>query len=85
MNECFLFVKRISDIDFRFVINKKAKSMVKFKVKLLNNSTIDVFAYDEVADYIYRKNLEMFFLRGKLRTNTQVEIIEIYRFNRKYR
>lgn len=80
MNECFLFVKRISDIDFRFVINQKEKSMVKFKAKLLNNSEIEVFAYDELADYIYRKDLEMFFLRGKVRENIKIEIKEIYEF-----
>ena len=39
-----------------------------------------MFAYDNIADYIYLKNLEIFFLRGKLRENMQVEIIEIYDF-----
>ncbi|OKZ60801.1 MAG: hypothetical protein BHV96_01105 [Clostridium sp. CAG:354_28_25] len=70
MNECFLLIKRISDINFKFVINCKEKSKVVFKAKLLNNSEIEVFAYD----------LEIFFLRGKLRENMQVEIIEIYDF-----
>lgn len=31
MNECFLFVERVSNIDFRFIINRKEKSMVKIK------------------------------------------------------
>ena len=56
------------------------ESKVVFKAKLLNNSEIEVFAYDNIADYIYQKNLEIFFLRGKLRENMQVEIIEIYDF-----
>ncbi len=80
MNECFLLIKRISDINFKFVINCKEKSKVVFKAKLLNNSEIEMFAYDNIADYIYQKNLEIFFLRGKLRENMQVEIIEIYNF-----
>ena len=39
-----------------------------------------MFAYDNIADYIYQKDLEEFFLRGRLRENMQVEIIEIYNF-----
>lgn len=78
MNECFLLIKRISDINFKFVINCKEKSKVLFKAKLLNNSKIEVFAYDNIADYIYQKDLEVFFVRGKLRENMRVRIIEIY-------
>ena len=78
MNECFLIIKRVNDIDFRFIINQKQKSIVRFKAKLLNDSRIEVFAYDELADYIYKKDLETFVIRGKLRANMSVEIIEIY-------
>ena len=39
-----------------------------------------MFAYDNIADYIYQKDLEVFFLRGKLQENMKVEIIEIYDF-----
>lgn len=76
----FFICKRTSDINFKFVINCKEKSKVLFKSKLLNNSEIEMFAYDNIADYIYQKNLKIFFLRGKLRENMRVEIIEIYNF-----
>ena len=59
-------------------MQRKIKSFIK--TKLLNDSEIEVFIYDNIADYIYQKNLEIFFLRGKLRENMQVEIIEIYNF-----
>lgn len=39
-----------------------------------------MFAYNNMADYIYQKDLEVFFVRGKLRENMQVEIIEIYNY-----
>ncbi|MEF2835325.1 MAG: hypothetical protein ACLRYC_07440 [Clostridia bacterium] len=39
-----------------------------------------MFIYDNIADYIYQKDLEVFFLRGKLQENMKVEIIEIYNF-----
>ena len=76
----FLLVNRIDDINFKFIINRKEKSIVKFKAKLLNNSEIEVFAFDELADYIYRKDLERFFFRGKIRSGMQVEVTEIYDF-----
>ena len=76
----FLLVNRIDDINFKFIINRKEKSIVKFKAKLLNNSKIEVFAFDELADYIYRKDLERFFFRGKIRSGMQVEVTEIYDF-----
>lgn len=78
MNECFLLVKRISNINFRFVIKKEQKSMVKFKAKLLNDSDIELFAYDNLADYIYQKEPDIFFLRGKIRDEMKIEIKEIY-------
>lgn len=59
-------------------MQRKIKSFIK--TKLLNDSEIEVFIYDNIADYIYQKNLEVFFLRGKLQENMQVEIIEIYNF-----
>lgn len=79
MNECFLLVKRISAIDFRFIINKEQKSIVRFKAKLLNDSEIELFAYDNLADYIFQKELDIFYLRGKIRDGMKIEIKEIYR------
>ena len=59
-------------------MQRKIKSFIK--TKLLNDSEIEVFIYDNIADYIYQKDLEVFFLRGKLQENMKVEIIEIYDF-----
>ena len=59
-------------------MQRKIKSFIK--TKLLNDSEIEVCIYDNIADYIYQKDLEVFFLRGNLQENMQVEIIEIYNF-----
>ena len=59
-------------------MQRKIKSFIK--TKLLNDSEIEVFIYDNIADYIYQKDLEVFFLRGKLQENMKVELIEIYNF-----
>ena len=78
MNECFLLAKRITDLNFKFIINRKEKSIVKFRAQLLNHSEIELFAYDELADYIYQKDLSIFLVRGEIRTNMQIEIVEIF-------
>lgn len=54
MNEIFLIGKIISNIEFRFIINTKNISIVKFKVETIKDKqNITVIAYNEVADYIY--------------------------------
>lgn len=78
MNECFLFVKRISNIEYKFIINKKEKVIAKFKAQLLNKAEITLYAYDNLADYLYQKEPEKMAIRGELRENMQVEILEIH-------
>ena len=42
MNLVFILGKIISDIEFKFIINSKNKSIAIFKIQLLNNSEITV-------------------------------------------
>ncbi len=79
MNECFLFVKRTSNIEYKFIINRKEKSIARFKATLLNNAQIVLYAYDELADFLYQKEPEILFIIGKLRENMEIEIMEIYK------
>lgn len=79
MNECFLEVKIVSKIEFKFIIFQKQKSIVKFKGKLNNNSIIYILAYDELADYIFSKQPENLWIRGEFGENMKVYIKEIYK------
>lgn len=54
MNICFIYGKIISEIDFKFIINNKNVSVVRFYIRLSNNSIIRVKAYNRLADYCYR-------------------------------
>ena len=65
----------ISEIEFKFIINSKNKSIVYFDMELLNKSIIRVKAYDEKADYIYRKLKvwQTIVIEGKIRTDGIVE------------
>ena len=55
MNEAFISGEIISEIDYKFIINSKKNALAGFKLKLGNNSVIRCIAYDEIADYCYRK------------------------------
>ncbi len=78
MDDSVLFVNRISNIEYKFIINKKEKAIAKFKAQLLNKAEITLYAYDNLADYLYQKEPEKMAIRGELRENMQVEILEIH-------
>ena len=78
MNECFLFVKRISNIEYKFIINRKEKAIARFNGMLQNKSIITLYAYDNLADKLYQKKPKELLVRGKIRENMQIEIIDIF-------
>ena len=72
MNEVFLIGKILSDVEFSFIINdKKKKSIVNFEMMTLRKQTIRMVAYNDVADYVYRKcnKYNVIFVYGSLLGN----------------
>ena len=67
----------ISKLDYRFVIGKKQYAKVEFEAILTNKSKIKLFAYDKIADYIYKNEPRTFWVMGKIRDNMNVEITEL--------
>ena len=56
MNEVFLIGKVVSDVELKFIINsKKNKSIGKFNLETDKKQIIDITAYNEIADFVYRK------------------------------
>ena len=74
MNICFIMGKLIEDINFRFILNGKNDSIVNFKIELLNNSVINIIAYNHQADYCYRnlKINDTISVQGKLNSRLGV-------------
>ena len=68
MNEVFLIGEIVSNINFDFMINSKHKSISRFKIKTLDNQILDIKAYDNQADFVYRKSKQgdSFFIYGRL-------------------
>lgn len=55
MNLCFFIGKVTSEIEFKFVLNKKIYSCASFSIQLLDGTNINIKCYDSVADYSYRR------------------------------
>lgn len=79
MNICILLGKIVSEIEFKFIINSKNKSIAYFELELLNKSIIKVRAHNEIADYAYSKlsKGDITVIEGKVRTNEVIEIEKI--------
>ena len=79
MNLCFIIGKIISEIKYDFVIDSKNISIIRFKVKILEGSIINVIGYDNIADWCYRKLSidDNIFLEGMINTKENIEINKI--------
>ncbi len=81
MNIVIISGKIVSEVDFNFIYNKNKKekhtSIAMCKLKLDDDSIIDVYGYDEVADYLYRKTEGYVWIEGILNSNMMVEIISV--------
>ena len=81
MNLIFISGKIISNMEFKFIINSKNISIVNFYIKIKNKSIVKIKAYDEIADYIYKKynKKDIVIIYGKI-TNEIIEVIKIEKF-----
>ena len=75
MNLCILLGKIVSEVEFKFIINSKNKSIAYFDLELLNKSIVKVKGYNDKADYIYRKlkKGQNVIIEGKIREGRNVE------------
>lgn len=76
MNLCILQGTIISNIEFKFIIKGKNKSIAYFDMLLSNKSIIRIKSYDEKADFVYRKFKQggRIIIEGKIRDNDYVEL-----------
>ena len=75
MNIIIIQGKIISDIEFKFIIKNKNKSISIFELELTNNSIVTVKAYNILADYCYSElnKEDIILIEGQL--NSKLEII----------
>ncbi len=78
MNYCFISGKIISDIDYKFMLEKKKYAKAKMIIELDSKNEVIIIAYNKMADYIYRKmrNNMYIIIEGKI-VKDMVEAIRI--------
>ena len=83
---CFLSGKVINKIDLKFVYNREKRSLdkkhisiTKIELELQDGQVIQLHAYNEMADYVFRnvKKSDYIFVQGEVKNN-YVEIKQIY-------
>ena len=74
MNKVIIIEKIITDIDFKFIIGSKNISIARFKIATLDKQVVPIKAYNEMADYAYRKlnRNNLIDIEGKLEKDTVV-------------
>ena len=76
-----MFEKIVTEVDFNFIYNKNKKekhtSIAMCKLELDDDNIIDIYGYDEVADYLYRNSDQYVCIEGRIDTNMMVEILEV--------
>ena len=88
MNMVIVYGKIYSNINFKFIYNKYAKgnlekykhtSIARCKIKVRNNSIIEVYGYDNIADYMYSKLKEKnkIIICGEIDSNMLIRIKSI--------
>ena len=79
MNEIFIIGKVASKIEYKFIINsKKNFSKAEFEIEL-NKQTFKVKAYNNIADYCYRrlKKDDKVFINGSIENHMIININNI--------
>lgn len=82
MNIVIICGKIISKIDFKFIYHKdkqeKHTSIANCKLQIDNNTIIEAYGYDEVADTLYRSAGKNIWCEGSIGENMQINISTIY-------
>lgn len=76
MNEIFIIGKVASKVEYKFIVNnKKQYAKAEFEIEK-NKEVFKVVAYNNIADYCYRKlktNTQVF-IYGKIETGMRINI-----------
>ncbi len=81
MNKCFVLGYLASEVQFSFTLKKSPISVAEFNLKLLNNSLIKAYCFDEDADFSYHalKKGDYVFIEGKISTEYNVIVEHIFK------
>lgn len=76
MNIVILCGKLQEGVEFNFIYDSKYVSIAKGSLILNSKNIVNIYGYDEIADYMYQNEDKIIWAEGKVRENG-VEIKEI--------
>ena len=65
-----------NDVEFNFIYNNKQVSIAKGEIILNNGDIVNIYGYDDIADFLYQNEGKFIWVEGKVR-NDGVEIKKI--------
>ena len=69
MNVVILCGKLQKDVRFDFIYNNKHVSIAKGKIMMDNGNMVNIYGYDDIADFLYRNEKKFIWLEGCIREN----------------
>ena len=89
MNLVFIIGKVVSNVEYNFIYDKyktnscnekyKHIAIAKVKIQILNKSIVNIYGYDNIADYMYRNlksNINVAIM-GKVDRNMEINVEKI--------
>ena len=68
-------------MEFKFIYNEDKKekytSIAMCKMQLDDGNIVNVYGYDDIADYLYRNNLKNVCIEGRINSNMMIKILKI--------
>ena len=59
MNEVFIIGKVICEVKYKFILEKHNNAKAVISMELLDKTNLEVIAYNEIADYVFRNLIKM--------------------------
>ncbi len=69
MNIAILCGTLQKNVEFNFIYNNKHVSIGKGKLILNSENTVNIYGYDEIADYLYQNEGRFIWAEGEAREN----------------
>ena len=67
MNIVILCGKIQKKVEFNFIYNSKYVSIARGKLILKDKNVVDIYGYDDIADFLYRNEDKFIWIEGSVR------------------
>ena len=69
MNIVILCGKLQKKVEFNFIYDSKYVSIARGSLILKDKNVVDIYGYDDIADFLYRNEDKLIWIEGSIREN----------------